>query len=1000
VVSQRLAAAEAVGFITRQYDSNVPLLLRFEDVSRRLPPQLCARFAWFLKAAIGKSASPDLYCRMDVVERARAFDILEFWHRIEYFRPFDLDEIIEDPDRQVRILSAEELHSAAAEKIWWGRLQHSERVWQFHLYLGVFDKSEVTNLYEAGRQGEDVWLENQQRADLEGRSCFAKLKFSPQGTLQLDSLSISTVPWAIGVVRQDGWSQLSEDRFESDLQRLHDRLRSWLNEREEINEAPAERGSERPLTGPRLLQLGELFYDWAHFRPEGQPLAVLDVQIRSSDEAEPNAQPVAAKITMEQGAPPMSNFAPAGPVGGRSEIVVHPSASNEMPLTNGPASDDEDEHTEESQEVDILNSFYLRDLERVMRALRAGEDMPTVAGYLQGRPRSDRVNLYQTGLDAIREALQPRHLNQGRWLDKPTNRMSLMQQFAINQSRRLLRDKGLFSVNGPPGTGKTTLLRDLIADILVQRATALAEYHRSTDAFFTEPMRVTFPGETRASKLVILRPSIVGHEVVVASTNNVAVENISEDLPKQKSIDSVFASVAYLQTVAHKVAAEKENGSYAVLGRAEVPWGLIAGVLGRKRNRRKFVDRLSFKGSLKNQPKLVDKSDLKFQTIYDWIDSYQGLTFQDAKEAFRSKLQEVTTRINRLQRLTELSSEFACYRDESSFLATEIKRVRDAEKALHESKERIRLCIAELDGLQRSLTQAREEERLINRAAPHLLLRWIPFGQACKYRARKRENAEDQLRWNRLHKERYRILEDQLRPDEQDRTQKLKATQDELAERRLCWLKWQEEIRTLKAEFPDAVGLRSAEDLESDRVQIDGLWYDETLNRLRSDLFATALDLHQSWVAEVGRKGVGFRANIFGAMKLLGDELPDKPEAVSLLWQSLFMIVPVVSTTFASVGRQFRGLGGGALGWLFIDEAGQAVPQAAVGALWRARRTLVVGDPLQIEPVFTVPAGMIERLASLRSGTQSVCFWPHKSSVQRLADLANQYGADVSVADP
>jgi len=38
---------------------------------------------------------------MDVVERARALDILEFWHRIEYFRPFDLDEIVEDADQGV-----------------------------------------------------------------------------------------------------------------------------------------------------------------------------------------------------------------------------------------------------------------------------------------------------------------------------------------------------------------------------------------------------------------------------------------------------------------------------------------------------------------------------------------------------------------------------------------------------------------------------------------------------------------------------------------------------------------------------------------------------------------------------------------------------------------------------------------------------------------------------------------------------------------------------------
>lgn len=90
-------------------------------------------------------------------------------------------------------------------------------------------------------------------------------------------------------------------------------------------------------------------------------------------------------------------------------------------------------------------------------------------------------------------------------------------------------------------------------------------------------------------------------------------------------------------------------------------------------------------------------------------------------------------------------------------------------------------------------------------------------------------------------------------------------------------------------------------------------------------------------------------------------------------------------------------MGARSIGWLFIDEAGQAIPQAAVGALWRARRAMVVGDPLQIEPVFTVPTRLLNTLALHSPHTARGQYSPARTSVQRLADDANPYGTLVPV---
>jgi len=152
--------------------------------------------------------------------------------------------------------------------------------------------------------------------------------------------------------------------------------------------------------------------------------------------------------------------------------------------------------------------------------------------------------------------------------------------------------QGMLAVNGPPGTGKTTLLRDVIAMCVLERAMAMTTFDDPRQGFTKTGERV----ETGDASYAIhtLADSLKGHEMLVVSSNNKAVENVSKELPAEAAVSHADGPVRYFKSISDAVHGPRKGGrnEEEIAPEPVKTWGLIAAVLGNKSNRSAFWEAL------------------------------------------------------------------------------------------------------------------------------------------------------------------------------------------------------------------------------------------------------------------------------------------------------------------------------------------------------------------------------------------------------------------------
>ncbi|CAF1831240.1 DEAD/DEAH box helicase [Bacillus subtilis] len=590
--------------------------------------------------------------------------------------------------------------------------------------------------------------------------------------------------------------------------------------------------------------------------------------------------------------------------------------------------------------VNNFHSFFLEDLGDI---ISQGEN-ETLRQFIEGV--DNRKNIDENRV-LIEDVLQPKNVPNGRWPSPVEHRLSLMQQVAVNQI--INNNQKISSVNGPPGTGKTTLLKDIFANLMVEKAEKMACFENPEKAL------------KKIKKLVLdgyhytiyeIDKSINQYSMVVASSNNGAVENISKDLPKKKEVirkvtdENVFSSYEKAYALEAEELSMFPFAAKALLGEETDAWGLFSASLGKSENISHYYKKLYYRNNNEFELSFIEQLERENKKISltDW---------KNALTDFQQTLKSVKQKKAELQSLCEI---FKKYKDINNQLL---------------------LLEAEQEKLVLKTAHYKQQKRLLEREF-HTLSKPTFFQRIFHTKRNKLLQMEDQLQKITMKIKNEEKEWDLLQMRSNQIRMELKKYRDSINNK----------CKNQGLVIPDDNYWTNSQSAYEYR-QLHTPWLTDGLNFERGLLFLKGMKVHKLFLI-FNYKAIKSSLRLLNYRSKLDLNQTEHRMWLQHMWGVIHLITPVISTTFASVRTMYKGVGRDFIRYLFIDEAGQATPQQAAGALWRSQKVVVVGDPIQIEPVVTIDRtilGDIKKFYGIEDR-----FIEIGSSVQSLADAANPFG--------
>lgn len=546
----------------------------------------------------------------------------------------------------------------------------------------------------------------------------------------------------------------------------------------------------------------------------------------------------------------------------------------------------------------------------------------------------------------------------------------------------------LLSVNGPPGTGKTTLLKELIADYTVRKTKLLLD-------IWDSPWELVDAGTKKGAAYRSPLGGTNPYSIVITSTNNTAVDNIGNELRKE---------IPFLGSFLNTLPEHPENTS-----------GLFCARLGKNENMESFRQEL-VKALLNG---LHD--DYEAKPSFDSVERYKQ------NHELLDHIRLLLKQWNLQQR--QLSPELEeCVESEESLvqaISTYKKMLEDKQQEMNEAqfkaKQYLEASVQAAEQSQIHLavkeqisTDLSEKDQVIKNA--YLILE--------TFRKRKFSFFRFFLPSYRKYVRHYiseSYIEEELiskaKQDFEDSNQKLNwhATQaglkanesNKLTDDSNHWQKKYEHLDSEMVQLSEILSnlqnylhtgkqvavsiLQEGENFDIWSASPYQLANSTQILGLRHQLFLDSLEVVEQYIIKHRHP---IRSNM---EKILGrkwfqpfystDHQRDiqYKDGLMALWETFFICFPVVTTTLHAFREDTFQLLPGFMDTLFVDEAGQILPHYLCAPLYRARKAIVVGDVEQLEPVRTVRLDLINSYTNISEALHSsVCV--ESNSVQHYVD--------------